>query len=210
MIRDKAITRIRRGLGYDNRLDVSLIIDALKDAQHELEQRAELPWFLQTEVSNIQTVVDEERVPLPSDFLLEVEDEQLYLFDSTLTQPWVPLTKADADDLRTKYTESAQPVFYTITDEYFRLFPTPDKTYTLKMVYYQEALSLDSNIENKWLKFVPYVMIGLAGVMISTQRFNDRAKANFAEMFTIADNALTDKMEARKHAQRTYQMGGED
>jgi hypothetical protein len=210
MIRDDAVTRIRRGLGYDTRLSANIIIDALGDAQDALETRAELPWFLQTELSSINTIVDEERLKLPVDFLLEVEDEHLYIFDSTLDQPWTPLCKDDADELRPKYSAPARPVFYTITDEYFRLFPTPDAIYTMKMVYYQKALVLDSNIENKWLKFAPLVMIGLAGRFLAAQRFNDRAKAEFTELLTFAEKALSETMEARKHTQRRYQMGGSE
>ena len=210
MIRDDAIARVRRGLGYDNRLNVSLIIDALKDAQNEVEQRSMLPWFLQSEISSIFTIVGEERIPTPVDFILEIEAGALWVYDDSLSQPWIELKKDDPIDLRTRFTEPGQPEFYAISDGYFRLFPTPDAEYTLKMIYYKQDVPLDSNIENKWLKYVPYLIIGLAGALLASQRFNDRAKATFEGWAQLADTKLDSLIEAREHAQRRYVMGGED
>lgn len=208
MTRDEAVQRIRNYLGFNTRLDAAIIIGALKDAQHQLEHSTDLPWFLVTEVSSITTAPNESRVPLPSDFLREYEDEALYLYK----QPsWIVLEKRDVDDLRVKYGDATgEPKFYGIDANYFRLYPIPDDQYTLKLVYYAADQVLDSNIENKWLKYAPQVLIASAGILISNMTRDAGAGQIFREMLAISARQLQNEGVARKAANRRYVMGGED
>lgn len=214
MTRDEAITRMRRYLGFNTRLDSAVIVDALKDAQVELESRPELPWFLITEVASISTTAGEQRVAVPSDFIREYEREALYLYNKDDDKEYAILEKRDADDLRKEYSEEEddrdEPKFYALDGKYFRLFPIPDDIYTLKLIYYAEDTKLDNNVENEWLKHAPYLMIGLAGMFIARMTRDQNARETFQEMAQLSSGQLDREMEAREAANRRYIMGGKD
>ena len=212
MTRDQAIVRMRRMLAYNESLSQTILVDALKDAQQEAEELPELPWFLRSEVSSIVTVAGEERIPLPLNFLLETEEDDLYYFDSTLDEPWVPLCKGSLDTLRNRYSgvEDGPPKEYALDGDYFRIFPTPDDTYTLKMVYFGSDELLDSDIENGWLKHAPNLLIGKAVVLVTTGTRDQTALQLGGAMAQAALTRLMNKDTARQMQNRTVQMGGPD
>lgn len=213
MMRDDAVTRMRRYLGFNPRLDTAILVDALKDAQQELENRPELPWFLITEVATISTTQGESRVALPADFIREYEQEALYIYDSSEGK-WTPLEKRDADQLRKKFKDDSdsedEPKFYALDGSYYRLYPVPDAVYTLKSVYYAQDTVLDSDVENNWLKFAPNLMIGLAGMFVTKGTRDQQAKMEFQELAQLGGSQLDREMEARDTANRRYVMGGSD
>lgn len=165
MNRDTARARIQFGLG--RRTDLAdEINDSLQDVQVRLEQEDALPWFLRTEISSTTTTAAEERVGVPSDFLAEWEDDALWYFNDTASEPedvWTKLQKSETDLLRAKYPGSGTPKAYSLDGTYFRIFPTPDAVYTLKQIYFAADQVLSTNIENKWLKYVPELLIGIVG-----------------------------------------------
>jgi len=164
MTRDEAVVEIQEILSF--RTDqVAGIERRLKRAQTFAENGPQLPWFLKTERSSIATAVDEERIPLPNDFLKEYEESALWYVPTDTDEQEVPLVKDDLDFLRGKFprTSTGIPTHYAIDSKYFRLFPTPDAAYTVKMVYYKKDTVLDSDIENLWLEHAPWILIGRAG-----------------------------------------------
>ncbi len=210
MTRDEAVTRVRRKLGFNTSLDASVIIDAMKDAQVSLEKEPELPYFLRTEYSSIQTAATEERVPLPADWIMAVEDSALWRFDETEDTKWKEIIKFDLDALRIRFAgaEDAAPQAYALDSLYFRLFPTPDKAYTLKTIYYAKDILLDTNIENGWLKEFPLLLISLA-IKEVTEGTRDVAAHQLAEEREISERSrLRLFIVARETANLTYQMGG--
>ena len=210
MTRDEAVTRMRRDLAFNNSLNAVTLVDALKDAQISLENEPELPFFLRTEVSSILTVAGEERVQLPTDFLTIVEDDALWLFDSTADKKWTELPKHDLDALRRKFASSddAKPQAYALDNLYFRMFPTPDAIYTLKMIYIAKASILDTNIQNAWLKHFPLLLRSLAVKQV-TKGTRDVSAYNLAKADEIAERArLRTFIIARETTNLTYQMGG--
>lgn len=212
MLRDDAVVRIQQRLAF--RSDrTSEIVNALIDAQQVLESELILPWFLQSEVSMISTVSGEERVPLPGDFIQEWEDDPLWYFNGSATDPqdaWVPLAKEDLEYLRETLPGSGSPLAYQLDTSYFRIFPTPDDTYTLKMIYYKQDDTLETNIENKWLFHIPQLLIGIAGKEIATGLRDNEAAAAFTALETEHRQKLFLKNEARRHSSRRYIMGGPD
>lgn len=207
MMRDEAVTLIQRRIGFrSDKADV--IVKHMKDAQTRLEETQPLPWFLITEKASATTTAGEERCGLPSDFLAAYENEHLYYLDAD--GKWVALCKIDAQHGRLTYTEPGPPEAYALDDEYFRLFPTPDDSYGLRLVYYGQDQVLDSNIENKWLKHAPFSIIGLAGEAIS-QDLRDRRAMEFFQNLIVQDRLrLHGFQEAREHTNQRYVMGGED
>lgn len=212
MFRDRAVQRIQQHLAF--RTDKAAeIVNYLQEVQVELEHEPELPWFLKEELSMAQLTPGEQRIPVPRDFLQENEDSALFRFDGTkdLDDQWVELRKADTDTLRNVFQSTqGAPVAYYLNKDYFRLYPTPDAAYTLKMIYYKEASKLTSNIENVWLKHAAELMIGMAGQLIASDLRDGAAVQGFEKMEQKARRRLILGTVARESVNQRYVMGGPD
>lgn len=92
---------------------------------------------------------------------------------------------------------------------YFLLRPVPDTIYTLRMRYYaQDILPSTGNIENKWLKEAPDLILAELGTIIAGEYIrNPQLAAEYAQKATIARDRLYKRHERRMHANRTYGMG---
>lgn len=212
MTRDEAVARIQRLLGWRGD-KANEIVEELKNAQAYYERSPRLPWFLIDEVHRIQTADGEERIPVPNDFLREYEKGTLWYWNPDATEAsgvWTNLAKEDVDYLRDTLPGEGAPQSYTIGGDYFRIFPTPDGAYWLKMVYYKQDTVLDDNIENDWLKWEPDLLIGYAGWHVAAALQNDRAMQIFAAMRDQAFQSMLVNSEAREHENFRYVMGGPD
>ena len=212
MLRDAAVDRIQEKLGF--RTDqATRAVTALQDAQLKLERRPLLPWFLLTEVASVTAEANEERVGLPSNFLREYEEDALWLFNTTATEPadeWTELIKDDLSVLRNAHPGTGDPIKYSLTGLYFRLFPTQTEDKTLKLIYYKQAEVLSTNIENEWLKYASDLMIGMAGKDVATVLRDADAIAVFKDMITEGQAQLIIDTEARQHENTRYIIGGLD
>lgn len=214
MLRDEAVARIQQKLGF--RSDRSAeIVTALQDAQIRAELAAFLPWFLITEIASATTTSGEERCPVPDDFIREYEDEALWYFNSGASDPedqWTELGKENLDFLRTEgsFGGSGPPQAYSLDGLNFRIFPTPDAAYPLRLVYYARDTVLSTNIENNWLKYYPFWLIGDAGMDIA-QDLRDRDAINwFTEKKDEARAQAIIDTTARAMANRRMVVGGLD
>lgn len=215
MLRDAAVALIQEQLGFRSDLSTNIITN-MQAAQELLERGPTKPWFLITEDSYATTTVDEQRLPLPDDFLLEVEEAVLRYVpdedddDDSDTSNEVDLVKEDYDTLRKNYVDnvSGPPEAYAVMGGYFRLFPTPDDEYTIRMVYYAQDTALDTNIENQWLKYAPYVLMGATGYQMASAARDSNAMTIFKEWETKGRLTLFSENEARGHSNRSYQIGG--
>lgn len=214
MLRNEAVARVQRGLGFRTDL-VDVIIEELGDAQRLLEGGiltpsggTFLPWFLQTEVSSTTEIVDEVRVPLPEDFLRECEEDALWLQQSDGT--WKALWKDDLDWLRREYPGTGAPVGYALDGGYFRLFPKPDAMYVISMMYYAADVPITSGADmtNKWLTNAPFLLIAEAGKSVAADTRSTAALQRFSEKATLEARRLFISNEAREHENRRYVMGG--
>ena len=213
--RTRAIKRMNRILGFRASADnTESIVEALQDAQTTLEQREILPWFLESEQAYTTTTSGEERVQLPSDFLMEYEDGAFWFLDTTITDQsesqYKKLVKTDIELARRLYYIPGKPMAYVLAKDYFRIFPQPDAAYQVRMVYYQSDDVLNSNIENRWLKYASDLLIGTAGVEIARSLRNVHAEEIFNAMVTTGAAIVERKTQARKHQNRRYVMGGAD
>lgn len=209
MTRDEAVAIIQQQLGFRTTLTTE-IITYLKLAQVELEKLPAKPWFLRSEYAHIYTEPDEPRIPLPNDFLQEVEEDALWLVEdeTDLTDGLTALYKDDIQQLQEALPGTGTPKAYALDGLYFRLYPCPDDAYYMRMVYYKKGAELSSNIENVWLKYAPKLLMGAAGHMIATALRDVAAQKTFQE-WKIADGIATvNQDEAREHAARSYQIGG--
>ena len=209
MTRDEAIAMMKLQLGF--RTDqTENIITCLQQGQIDLEQAATKPWFLLSERATILTSADDPRVQLPTDFLLEHEEDGLTYLPGNSGDP-VELVKENLDQLKQVYklTEGA-PEAYALDGLYFRIFPIPDDLYTLEMYYYRTDEVLTTNVENKWLKHAPFLLMGKAGRLLSEGPLRDPiATRVFTEWEAKGLIQLYRQNEARKHTNTSMQIGGE-
>lgn len=224
MTRDEGIAYIKRQLSFRTTLD-SEIADEMLLAQTMLEDGPTKPWFLLSERSIVQVTVDDERIPVPSDFLQEYDSEGLCYVpdpDDQITYPRRPLQKMGYDELQINYDsipadaeEAAAnpleriPLAYALAGDYFRIRHIPDDQYYISMIYYKKDTTLETNVENGWLKHVPYLLLGTAGLQISEGPIRDMTATKvFQQWIQVGAAVLYKRNEAREHANQDYQMGG--
>jgi hypothetical protein len=219
MILSRAIAIIKRDMGYKQTGD-SEIIDAIADAQEQLETswpgELEMPWFLLSERSVATQAGEEERLLLPTDFIMEFEGDALWLQleDGGEKRLW----KYDADDLRQdvqRYSSTSLEnqielgrFSYALTGDYFRIFPTPTSVQSYKMIYYQrQEVMTEGSEENRWLKYAPWVLIGAAGEEMSMGSRDAAAKQHFQNKKAAGLESISSFTLARKYANRRMAMG---
>lgn len=209
MTRDEAVSIIQQQLGFRSDLS-SEIVTNLKLAQTMLEAGPTKPWFLVTEQMSISTTADEQRLVVPSDMLTEIDSARLVYIPDDEEEASVDLKKEDYDQLSYDYREeeAGPPEAYALLGGYFRLFPTPDDDYTIKIIVYGQDDVLDTNIENGWLKWVPYILIGKAGAQIASALRDSVALATFREWEREGRLTLAGMDIARDMGNRVLQMGG--
>lgn len=197
MLRSQAITRIQRGLSFRSDL-LDVIIDALQEAQRDLEGAITLPWFLIAEDVSVAVTAGSQSVALPTGFIRFVEDEQLHYIDTKLNS--VFLTKTPFDEATTYFngTTAGAPTAYTLRSASISVWPVPDIAYTLKCSYYKRGTLLDSNITNAWLTYCPELLIALAGLLVAVDLENETSTKKFGAMYTKWAAWLVQEIAARE------------
>lgn len=214
MTRDEAVAMIKLQLGFRTTGD-SDIVTCLKLAQTNLEGAPVKPWFLLSENSYIDTTKDESRSVVPTDFLEEYEEAVLRYVPATLTDGEVDLVKDDYDVLRKNFfdsdtgtVETGPPEAYALVGSYFRIFPTPDDTYRLHLIYYKQDTVLSSNVENNWLEWVPKLIMGEAGKLYAGPLRDKQAMQIFGAWAAEGMALLNRQNMSRMQAGRNDQIGG--
>lgn len=209
MTRDEGVALIQQQLVFRTTL-ASEIASNMVLAQTMLEIAPTKPWFLVSERSTVQMTIGDERVPVPEDFLEEL-DENVFEYVPSDGSEALPLDKGQYDELKAAYFgyPAGPPEQYALLGDYFRFFPLPDLQYNVRMIYYKRDLSLTTNIENGWLKHVPYLLLGTAGLQIAEGPLRDTGAAKvFTQWTAMGMGALYKQNEARRHANMDYQIGG--
>lgn len=179
-----------------------------------LEQNGRFkPWFLTSEFATIMTKPNEQRVPIPGDFLGEVEEGNLSVLIVT-SGKYVPVNRDDYDYLEEVYKDSSPgvPRHYTLdSDKYYRLFPTPDIAYTLRQRYVERDLAFElvsPDKENRWLKYASDLLLSIGGEQYALKHLqNPGLAALFTQDATRAWARLKGEHEMREHSNRLYEMG---
>lgn len=213
MKRDEAVTLLQQRLQRVGDTDAQArIITEMQFVQETLLEGAEfLPWFLLSENLTEATVVDEERVAIPTNFLREYEGGALWIYD-TAGVKWLELFKDDYDYLLNKYpTEKEIPQYYALDNNYFRLKPTPDLVYILRIKCYRRDSILSTNIENNWLKYANDWLIAETGAILAKHHIRNKKLADeYKADAATAKTRVFVAHEARMHANRKYVMGDKD
>jgi hypothetical protein len=206
MLRDTAVSIIAQRLGQRTDLTAAIIVEMQLQQDTALERNGKFtPWFLLSEWSSANTVANEERVPLPTDFLMEADE---YPFQIYLDPTWTNLVKTGYDYARKTYPEPGQSKLYAMGDGYFYLFPNPDQIYPIRMKYYKKGLDITaSNIENAWLKYAPDLVIAQTGEVMARQYTQNMQLAEtFKAQAIEAFNSLYSQHVAREEVNRERKM----
>jgi hypothetical protein len=206
MIRDEAVDIILRAVGNrkDKREDT---VAAFVSAQEQMETTGDFyPWFLETENASQFTVMHEERVQLPSDFLSEIENDALWIISADAE---IPLTRRPLDLMKANYpkTQFERPLYYDVSSIYLRLRPIPDQAYQLRMSYIGRDAPLTDNIENRWLKYASQWLIGSAGLKIAAEVGHSMAMKKFQTDIDVGKRGCYVQSEARIHTNQIYYLG---
>jgi len=176
------------------------------------ERRADLPWFLLKASSSLATVAGTRAVALPSDFIREYEEGELWLTDSDGYSNTV--VKDLYARLRSRFTpdggeqDSGKPDSYAIVGSSFYLFPLPDAVYPLDMFYYASAAPLTADIENVWTLYAADFVAADVGLLVARHLRDESGVRFFSDDLSMAEKRMFVDNEARKHAAFRAYMGG--
>ena len=217
MTRDEGVAIIQQQLGFRSDLS-TVIVTNMKLAQTQLEAGPTKPWFLIKERLTKRTTTDEQRVAVPEDMLYLVPQAAIqYVPDDDQDGAILTLVKGDMDNLLTQYVDPAlatgelltgTPEAYAQQGSYFWIFPVPDDQYLLRIGIFEPDDLLTSNVENGWLKWSPYTLLGKAGGLVASALRDKEAKAIFTAMEQEGRVALYNLDVAREEADRDHQVGG--
>lgn len=174
-----------------------------------------LPWWLLSEEQYIDTTAGEERVPLPIGFLREFEPTSLWRYDSTATEPYLPLIKKSLGPITSamgdELSASGPPTHYALTNGYFILRPVPDAAYRIKMRSYNRdaaITTLTDTQSNDWLRYAPNLLIARAVYRLAAAaQMSSKQLIAYRDEWKEQERAYHTNIEARDHANRRYQQG---
>lgn len=219
MILSEAMTLMSVHLGFRtvNSEFQGKVVAALDWAQKQLERGPRYPWFLISEESTIQTETGEQRLPLPDDFLHEVEGSAMYYVPTDTSLAKVELRKFEDDYLESIYPRGedgsrGSPKAYSRMGNYFLIWPVPDSEYDIEMKYYEHDATIASlavDGENKWLKYAPDTIIGKAGGYLATGLRDMVALQAFRTMESEGRTVLTTEDTLQEVENRELLMGGD-
>lgn len=214
MTRDEAVAEIQRVLGYrgDKAAEATTLLQYM---QQEMENSPDLPWFLREETTSLVSIASNERMAFPTGFLKEWQEDGLYVQSISTSGYviWTPLEKDMPSYLRQTLQDQAPsvPKGYNRDFNGYILFPTPDAIYTFRQIYYKaDALLAAGNTENKWLKYLPYLLIGLAGARIAGATRDKEASATFGSMIQNGMSKINTMNTELDEAGKRQVVGGPD
>lgn len=216
MLRDDAITRIKRKLSWRTGTAVdSHIVQVLQDAQRVIENSGlklpnglgvPVPWYLEVVDYAIPLVAGTLLYALPTNYLKELEDFPPYALDTEGTRLELIKTIPNAAETQLVPMTGPPQVYYHVGTQ-IKVLPEPDDAYVLYLSYVKQDLVLESNIENGHLKYVPELLIGVAGEEIANDLRDKEAITAFQKMALKGMYMLWDQKFRRETSNRRSAIG---
>ena len=187
MLRSEAITIIKRGLGFRQTQDAA-IVAALKQVQRDFETGATLPeWMVVYAEPQVVSALTG-TAPLPAGFLRLHEEYPAYFLNTSGGKVYTP--RKNATEAKEAYPAPATdgyPRVMVVQGSALAFVPPPTVDTTIYLTYYRAEPTLDSDIENGWLKNAANYLVGVAGVMVAADlrdkgamdKFNLMAKSGY-------------------------------
>ncbi len=209
MTKDDIIQLIRDRLGFNDNIDEGIVLRHMNyfQAQYETGEAAmPPPWFLFDADVTASTVIAQPYVDFPEDFVAW-DDNWL---------PWVvddegnnhPLNPTKAYQTEGHNESAALPTDFGLAGKKVRLYPTPDKVYTVHLPCYKSSEALSVAATSPWFENFPTLVIEetLLSIAKST-RDVDAIKLSTAREERAAYFA---KVEDMKHVLMSYVKGSYD
>lgn len=211
MLRDIAVARVKQMLGFKQNLDAE-IVQAMLEVQDQIEVEPELPWFLRFVDDTLVTVIDNHQLAVPASFIRDAE-EDFRVTDaegesSSLvrdTKGYLSIRYQDMNGI-----EEGVPKKYALINRVWWFYPRPDAAYVLSNTYYKKDDTLATNIENKWLKYLPEILIARSGLMIAGALRDPKGIELFNGLNSFATAKLHQMTTADDQAGKKPVIGGED
>lgn len=218
MTRDEFVDTLMKRLGRqrDTMLRDDIIAEMVIAQSQILEGDTVSPWFLVSEEATSGTVVGEERVVLPADFIALWQYGILQRYDSALDDPYVEMCREDWDLISLNLNYSGTPTHYDLAGMYFLMRPLADEVYPLKFYYIRRGVDLSgtygdaNNIQNVWLEHANDWFMGEVGMVIAEQHLQFKADRvrRFEMQAARGRNRVLFKNVAMEEALKTRLMGG--
>lgn len=203
MTRADLVKRIAFRLGNLKNQD-ELIKAEIAATITRLENDVFHPWFLLSENNTYSMQKGENRIPLPVGFLMEYEEGALYIKQED--GGWGPLAKKSQDLIKANQLPVGRPSTYALTNEYFRVFPTPDKEYLLEMLFYRRT-DPDRD-DNPWyLEASDWVIYETCFTIFLAK--GDKRAGNFKQLSTEQKLILQAKHDERIEVNYDEYVGGD-
>jgi hypothetical protein len=173
-----------------NRDDLTSVIPtfiALAEAQINRDVRH---WKMEKRVTG---ALDSEDSQLPTDWL---ETIQVHITGSGTYPLQLASRDAIADKRSARNDTSGRPKFYTHADSSLELFPTPDASYTIELLYYAEVEALSDLVPVTWL-LQDAADVYLYGALIHSAPYlqEDGRAGVWAQMYSAAVQKLNQASE---------------
>lgn len=218
MTRDEFVDTLMKRLGRqkDTTLQDDIIAEMVIAQSQILEGDTTHPWFLVSEEATSATVIGDERVALPTDFIGLWQYGLLHRYDVALDDPYIEMSREDWDEISLNLNYSDTPTHYDLAGAYFLMRPLADAIYPLKFYYIQRGADLSgtygdaNNIENVWLEWANDWFMGEVGMVIAEQhlQFKKDRVTRFEKQAARGRNRVLFKNVAMEEALKTRLMGG--
>jgi len=117
------------------------------------------------------------------------------------TTPLKLVSRAAMADIRAKNSdEVGRPEYYTHADSQFRLYPTPDTTYNMELLYITKIPSLAANSTNWLLELAPDVY--LYGALLHSAPYlqEDGRAGTWGALYSAAVTMLNNESEKARYS----------
>lgn len=98
-------------------------------------------------VERLSLTVDGPYVAIPADWLQTIR----FQLNTTPVTPLLYVTPEQALEEEQVYSQSQQPLFFTVVGDNFQVVPSPDANYDAELMYYASVLPLSDSNTSNWL-----------------------------------------------------------
>jgi hypothetical protein len=226
---DTAVAEVQQILGWrsDRATEIG---NALRYAQTQREMPGSTyPWFLRS-TKTITTVVGTQSYAIPTGYIQDTEEKEGNVFiytDSVLGAKsrtiflhklswkeaqekyfgqWPDSGDAELDD-QSDTLANGIPRDYVLQESLIYLYPTPDRVLTVNWRCWAAATVLGTGVENAWLLYAPWVLIGETAAKLAADLGNAAALGNAQAILSRANSDLFRSVIHREEAGRRRGMG---
>lgn len=205
------VTSMIARLGNRDDMEDTILAVADELLSSTLENRGWFPWFLatdtETEGDTFQTVAEQESVVLPTGYLSQVPDSDVWITDSNGKRRLKQLFYVDMLEM---YDTTDIPMAVNNTGTRLRIRGIPAEVYPLVLYYYKTAGPFSGQTSNPWLTYAGNVVIGEVGAVIAGQYLQDPQLAQmFAQLAAKAWSELSIQTTAKQLEGMDLVKGGE-